>query len=215
MTNPNDEVRDAILRYLLVVHEKAKSPRSTGVLIRDLQRVMRTQYSYKQQEVASNLDYLVQKGWVREVHEARTFTTKRGTMQEARRITYKISDVGIDRLQGASTYRRDEHLSRINVTNIAGVTVIGDGNVVNAKLTDLSAALSALEDAVVQSDELSDGEQLGVVSDIATIQAQLQKPEPDVGVIRTVWGGIEKVVTAGEFVTLVAAAGEIIHRLAT
>jgi hypothetical protein len=45
-------------------------------------------------------------------------------------------------------YRCNEHLSRINVTTVAGVTVIGDGNVVNAKLTDLSVALSSLEDAV-------------------------------------------------------------------
>jgi hypothetical protein len=53
------------------------------------------------------------------------------------------------------------------------------------------------------------------MSDIATIQAQLQKPPPDIAVIRIVWSGIEKIVTAGEFVALSAAAAELIHRLAT
>jgi hypothetical protein len=215
MTNPNDETRDAILRYLYEVHQRAKSPRSTGVLIRDLQRALKDSRGFKQQEVAGNLDYLVQKGWVREEAEPRTFTTARGTQQAAPRVTYKISDVGIDLLEGASTYRRDEHLSRINITTIAGVTVVGDGNIVNAKLADLSVALSALEDAVTHSDELSDSQKLEVASDIATIQAQLQKPSPDVGVIQRMWSSIETIVTAGEFATLVAAAAEIVHRLAT
>lgn len=216
MTNPNDETRDAILRHLYEVHQKAKSPRSTGLLTSDLQKALKASHGYKQQQVAGNLDYLVQKGWVREDAEPRTFQTARGTVQAAPRVTYKISDVGIDLLEGgASMYRRDEHLSRINVTTVAGVTVIGDGNVVNAKLTDLSVALSSLEDAVAQSESLTDEERLSVMSDIATIQAQLQKPEPDFGVIRTVWSGIEKVVTAGEFVALSVAAAELVHRLAT
>lgn len=51
-------------------------------------------------------------------------------------------------------------------------------------------------------------------SNISSIQAQLQKPEPDVGVIKTIWSGIEKVVTAGELVALVAAGAEIVQRLA-
>jgi hypothetical protein len=54
-----------------------------------------------------------------------------------------------------------------------------------------------------------------VASDVATIQAQLQKPAPDVGVIQKMWTSIERVVTVGEFATLVAAAAEIVHRLAT
>jgi DNA-binding MarR family transcriptional regulator len=213
MTNPNDEVRDAILRHLYEVHQRAKSPRSTGVLIRDLQKALRESLGYKQQEVASNLDYLVQKGWVREEVEPRTFNTQRGTVQAASRVTYKISDVGIDLLEGASMYRRDEHLSRINITTIAGVTVVGEGNVVNAKLTDLATSLSALEDAISHSGGLTDGQRLEVASDIATIQAQLQKPNPDVGVIQKIWGNVERVVTMGEFASLVAAAAEIVHRL--
>jgi hypothetical protein len=214
--HPNDEVRDAILRHLYEVHKKAKSPRSAGLLISELQKAMREGPGYKQHEVGGNLDYLVQKGWVREDIEPRTFTTARGTMQAAPRVTYKVSDVGLDLLDGgASMFRREEHLSRINITNIAGVTVVGDGNVVNAKLGDLSAALSQLEDAIVRSGDLSDEERLSVLSDIATIQAQLQKPDPNVGVIQTVWSGVEKVVTAGELVTLVAAAAALIHNLAS
>src|SRR5437867_478404 len=68
-------VRDDILRFLHEVHQNAKSPRSAGIGIRDLQKVMKTQHGYKQQAVASNLDYLLQKRWVVPVVEQRTFQT--------------------------------------------------------------------------------------------------------------------------------------------
>jgi hypothetical protein len=94
VTNPNDETRDAILRHLYEVHQKAKSPRSTGVGIRDLQKALKDALGNKQQEVSGNLDYLVQKGWVREEAEPRTFQTSRGTVQASLKVTCKISDVG-------------------------------------------------------------------------------------------------------------------------
>ena len=101
MANPNDSARDAVLRHLYAVHQKARSPKTAGLLISELVRALKPD-GYKQQEIASNLDYLVQKGWVREVIEQRSFTTRRGTTQSAERRTYKISDSGIDRLEAAS-----------------------------------------------------------------------------------------------------------------
>src|SRR5213596_201321 len=103
--NPNDASRDAILRHLYAVHEKAKSPRSAAVKISELQKALRPS-GLKQQDVGRNLDYLVQKGWVREDVVTRTFMTRRGTTQSADQVTYKISDVGIDRLESASVYER-------------------------------------------------------------------------------------------------------------
>jgi hypothetical protein len=47
----------------------------------------------------SDIAAKVQKGWVREVLEQRSFTTSRGTTQSAERRTYKISDSGIDRTE--------------------------------------------------------------------------------------------------------------------
>src|SRR5271165_4713598 len=104
MANPNDAIRDFVLRHLYATHQKARSPRTAGLLISDLTKALKP-LGYKQQVVASNLDYLVQKGWVREVVDQRSFTTPRGTPQSAERRTYKISDSGIDRLESASMYK--------------------------------------------------------------------------------------------------------------
>src|SRR5947199_3055753 len=88
--HPSDEVRDAVLRNLYEVHRRAKSPRSASIGIQDLQKALRLKHGYKQQEVASELDYLLQKGWAVEVVRERTFQTPGGTTRQAERITYKI-----------------------------------------------------------------------------------------------------------------------------
>jgi hypothetical protein len=212
MTNPNDVIRDAILRHLHTAHRKARSPRSAALLVSELTKALKP-LGYKQQEVASNLDYLVQKGWVREVVEERKFTTARGTTQSAERITYKISDTGIDRYEAASTYQRAAIAPHVNITNIRGVTVVGDGNVVNTTFTDLSRALTEMKKAVLDEPALDDNQKLNVVADIDSLDAQLQKPEPQKSVVQTLWAGIEKVAAVGGVIDLVHRASEAIQPL--
>ena len=212
MANPNDVVRDVILRHLYLVHSKARSPKSAGLMIRELAQVLKPN-GFKQQEVASNLDYLVQKGWVREVVEHRSFTTPRGTTQQAERRSYKISDAGIDRIEAASIYERVPISPHINISNISGVTVVGDGNVVNTNFTDLSKALSEMKTAALAEPNLRSEQKLDVVADIEGLQTQLQKPRPDKSVIRTLWSGIEKAAAVGGLIDLVRAASELIRPL--
>ncbi len=159
MANPNDAVRDAILRHLYEVHRNARGPKGVAIGIRDLHQAMRAQ-NIGLKDVNSNLDYLLQKGWIAKIEERRTFTTIRGTTQESASTKYKISDVGIDRLEGASTYQMHEHFSQINITNINGVTVLGSGNIVNTELTDLSNVLAEIEESISQSEKLSEESKL-------------------------------------------------------
>lgn len=214
MAATDDEIRDTILRHLLEVHENSKSPRSAAVGIRDLQSALKRKAGYKQQEASSNLDYLVQKGWVREVREDRSYTTARGTVQPAERITYKISDVGIDLLKGgASLYQRPPTASQINIKTVSGVTIVGNGNIVNTHAASLSELLDQLRREVVESEDLSDEVKLNVAADIDTIQGQLQKPEPDKNILRMAWAGIKAAVTVGGAADLVMKAAEWIEPL--
>lgn len=162
MFNASDGTRDKILRYLYDVHRHARGPRGTAIGIRDLQRAMKV-LGIKQIDVNSNLDYLIQKGWIKEVVEQRAFLTRRGTMQQALKKQYKISDIGIDKLEAASIYHREEVFARINVTNVHGVTVIGKGNIVNTESTDLVRTLSELEKSIEKSISLSDEEKVNVL----------------------------------------------------
>jgi hypothetical protein len=201
--NYDDQIRDAILRQLFDVHKNAKSPKKAAIGIRELQSALKAEHGFKQQEVASNLDYLVQKGWVAEVRLARSFVTPRGTAQNSEQIKYKISDIGLDRLQQASLYQRDTMNPGINITNIRGVTVVGDGNVVNTSFTDLSRVLNEFKSSVQSNTAIKDEQKLALVADIDTLQAQLQKPEPNKYVIGMLWTGIEKAGKIAGLLTMV------------
>lgn len=209
--NANDAVRDAVLRELNDLHQKARGPKSTSVGVMDLSRRLKPK-GFKQHAVASNLDYLMQKGWVREVKEARTFTTKYGTTQNSERITYKISAEGIDYLEGASMYRRTTQ-GEINITNIQGVTVVGEGNVVNTTFAELSRALSGIKQALLSSAEIPDKTKLEMVSDLDTLQTQLQKPTPDKTIVQRAWAALEKATTLGTFAELIAQAAHLVRPL--
>lgn len=209
----DDVVRDAILRHLYEVHQRAKGPKKVAVGIMDLRRAMKASHGFRHDVVVSNLDYLVQKGWVTEVVTSRSFKTERGTFQNAEQTKYKISAVGLDKLQRASVFQRKATTAGINITNIHGVTVLGDGNVVNTHFTDLSRILADMRTAVQDSPALPDEQKLEIVSDIDTLQAQLQKPKPNKSIVRTLWSGIENTVTAAGFADLCTKAATLIAPL--
>jgi hypothetical protein len=208
----DDEVRDAILRYLNDVHRKARSPQRAGLAISDLQAAMRAM-GLSQHQVAANLDYLIQKGWVRDIEERRMFTTRAGTTQTASKHIYKISDVGIDHLEGASLYRRPSAGTHVNVTNIHGVTVVGEGNVVNTSFSELSKELDMLRDLLLMTAGLDDEKRLVLVADIDSLQAQLQKPTPSREVVAALWHGIENVVNGAGLVELGVKVAALISPL--
>lgn len=214
MANPNDVIRDAILRELHEVYVGARSVKATAVGIRDLQKRLKEKHGYKQQDMAPNLTYLIQKGWAEEVVEHRTFTTDRGTQQNAPRTGYRISDIGIDRLEKASVFgREDEKARSINITNIQGVTVVGDQNVVNTELTDAARTLGDLRLAVLESSDLGESEKLDAAADIEGILTQLQKPEPNRTVVQALWANVDRIAAAGQLAALAAQAGTALSAL--
>jgi hypothetical protein len=205
--NANDGIRDAILRHLYAVHSKASSPRSAAIKVSDLHKAMKA-VGYKRTVVGGNLDYLIQTHHVVEVVEQRTFPTKGGTMQSSPVHKYKIADKGVDRIERASLFKQPPSAQHINVTTISGVTVVGENNVVNTRYADLSQELGSLRDALVASPAVTEADKLDVAADIDTIRSQLQKPQPDPGVIQRAWSGVETLATA-------AGAAEAVTKIAT
>jgi hypothetical protein len=202
----NDEARDLILRFLYDRHQKARGVKSQEILLRDLQSEMKRLHGFSQQEVASNLDYLVQKGWVQRVVTPRPYRTGQGTMQSGDRITYKISAEGIDRIEGESEFRRVDPFAGIRIENVGGVTVVGDRNVVRTQFAAVAEELEELRRAVNASD-LADEGKLAVTTEIQTIELQLRRPQPDSGVIQRSWEAIKAVATVGTLADLVTRAG--------
>lgn len=155
-----------------------------------------------QQDVIANLDYLIQKGWVAEEREEKVFKTAKGVTVPSVSKRYKITDVGIDKIEGESAYQREEKYAGINITNVRGVMVIGDENVVNTSFTELFEALDELKKQVSQAKKLSDEQKLILASDIDSINNQIAKPEPDKQIVARLWASAEKHVTAAGLIEI-------------
>ena len=110
-------------------------------------------------------------------------------------------------------YQRSPIAPHINISNIQGVTVVGDGNVVNTTFADLSRALSDTKRAVLAEPQISEDLKLETISDIDSLQAQLQKPKPDKSVIQTLWSSIEKTAAVGGAIEFVHKVAELIQPL--
>jgi Mor family transcriptional regulator len=202
MPNPKDRLRTVLLQHLYDHHQKARSLKGAGIKISELKTAMKNTSEMSQQDVIANLDYLIQKGWVAEEREEKVFKTAKGVSVPSISKRYKITDVGIDKIEGESAYQREEKYPGINITNVRGVMVIGDENVVNTRFADLYETLEQLKREVGQSKKLSDEEKLVVTSDIDSIENQIAKPEPDKQIITQLWASAEKVVTAAGLIEI-------------
>jgi hypothetical protein len=150
---------------------------------------------------------------VTEVIEKRSFNTKSGTVQNSERRTYKISATGIDRLEEASLFQNPPIGAHVNITNINGVTVVGDGNVVNTDFTDVAKVLTELRKRIAADSAISDEQKLDAISDLDGISAQLQKPKPNVSVVKSLWQGVTAIATIGGAEDLIQKAGHLLSSL--
>lgn len=211
--NPNDDLRDKILRFLYDRHQTAKGITAIPIGIQDLRREMKKRYRMKQSELASNLDYLIQVGWVRPEVKSRSFVTPGGMVLPREQTKYKISEVGINHLEDASMFKKPQTASHVNITNVQGVTVLGDGNVVNAKFTEVSSALDELDQAIADSRQLTDEQKLDAAGDLSTIRAQVAKKNPDSSLIRGAWNGLKALPVLGNAMEAIQKVGKLLSSL--
>jgi hypothetical protein len=209
-----DEVRELVLDLLYAHHKQARGVRAQEIRITDLQRKAKGAYGLGANEVAAALDYLVQKGWVREVSRDRTYTTPRGASIPREQVTYKISDVGIDRVEGESRFKKQSPFGAVNIGNVQGAVVIGDRNVVNNQFVPLAEHLTKLEEEISGA-AMPDAEKVAVIGDIETIKSQLAKPTPDASILRQAWSAVEGVVTAHGFGRILVDTAGLISPLIT
>ena len=210
----NDEIRKIILEHLYKIHKKARSLKKARVSIKDLKKGLKER-GLREQEIIRNLDYLIQSGWVTVEREETEFKTPRGFTRKQVKEYYKISDSGINYFEGPSEFQRvAKSFSGINITNIQGVTVVGEQNVVvNTQYLDLYRRLSLLSEAVRNSGQLNDKEKLEYVMEIETIKDQLAKPSPDKNIIKLAWEKLKPLATVSGIMTFFKQVAEIIGGL--
>lgn len=201
----NTEIRRIMLQYFYDRNSNSTSARGkkgSAVKISDVKKELKAAHALTQQEVQSNLTYLISQGWVEEDVLEKSYTAPGGTVIPSATSFYKITAPGIDKIEGPGEFTNHKFQGiKIEATG-QNVITVGDGNQVNAKFGDLGQSLAELRDAITQA-EVSDVQKMDLVADIDTIQSQLAKPEPNRGIIKAAWEMVKGAATINSCVSLV------------
>ena len=184
-----------------------------AIKISSMRKDLKELYGLTQQQVISNLTYLIDRGWVNVSSVEKTVQVKGGTIPSI--VTwYEISAKGIDKIDGETEFNAVERYPGINITATGtNVITLGDGNVVNAAFRQLHEQLDVLKGATIQSDDLQESDKLEIAADIESIKDQLAKSKPNKTAIRQLWSGLKAMATAGDLVQLVGQASPFIARV--
>lgn len=208
----NTEIRRIMLQYFYERNSNATSARGrkgTAVKISDVKRELKEAHGLTQQEVQSNLTYLISQGWVEEDVIEKSFTAPSGTVVPSTTRFYRVTAAGIDKIEGTGEFTMPKfHGIKIEATG-QNIITLGDGNQVNAKFGDLGASLAELRDAITQS-EAPDSQKMELVADIETIQSQLAKAEPNRGIVKAAWEAVKGAATIDGCVAVVQKVSGLI-----
>lgn len=185
----NTEIRRIMLEYFYDRNKNATSARGkkgAAVKISDVKKELKTSHALTQQDVQSNLTYLISQGWVEEDTVEKSFTAPGGTVIPSLTSFYKITAAGIDKIEGQGEFTMPKfHGIKIEATG-QNIITLGDGNQINAKFGELGKSLAELREAIARS-EAPDVQKMNLVADIETIQSQLAKVEPNRGIVKAAW----------------------------
>src|SRR6266436_9427126 len=164
----NTEIRRIMLQYFYDRNKNATSARGkkgSAVKISDVKRELKTANGLTQQEVQSNLTYLISQGWVEEDTVEKSFTAPGGTVIPSSTSFYKITAAGIDKIEGPGEFTMPKfHGIKIEATG-QNIITLGDGNQINAEFGDLGKALAKLREGIAKP-QISESEKLSIVADI-------------------------------------------------
>jgi len=208
----NTQIRGIMLQYFYDRNNNATSARGkkgAAVKISDLKRDLKGSKALAQQQVQSNLTYLLSQGWVEEVTVEKTFTAPGGTVIPSSTSYYRITAAGIDKIEGPGEYTMPKfHGIKIEATG-QNIITLGDGNQINAKFGELGQSLAELRDVITKSDA-PDTQKMNLVSDIDTIQSQLAKPEPNPNIVKAAWETVKGAAAINGCVGLVEKVAGLI-----
>ena len=103
----NTEIRRIMLQYFYDRNSNATSARGkkgSAVKISDVKKELKAANELTQQEIQSNLTYLISQGWVEEDTVEKSFTAPGGTVIPSSTNYYKITAAGIDKIEGPGEF---------------------------------------------------------------------------------------------------------------
>lgn len=208
MVTERDRARKDLLEYLYHKFSKARSRKSQTASVGETKKALKSK-GYRENDIMQALTFLIDRGWVTEEKETRQITLKWGP-KIVEKIRYRITDRGVERFEGQSSFESSDRYRGINITNIHGITVVGQHNVVQTKFSDLYEALDSLGEQVRSNGQISDQEKLVYQAEVDTIKTQLAKPEPKREIIKSAWESLSKLATIDGVVSIFQKVANLI-----
>jgi hypothetical protein len=206
----NTTIRTLILEYFYKRNQNAMSAmgkKGSAAKISDIKSQLKSQQGLTQQEVQSNLTYLISQGWVEEKQVQKQVRASGGTIIPSVTKYYQITAAGIDKIEGPGEFTMPKfHGIKIEATG-QNIITLGDGNQINAQFGELGRSLADLRTAVTKS-SAPENEKMNAVADIETIQSQLAKPQPNLGIVRAAWETLKGAA-------VLSGSADLVHKIAT
>ncbi|MGQ9469980.1 MAG: hypothetical protein ACUVTD_09245 [Nitrososphaerales archaeon] len=198
-TMTNDEIRRMIINFIYEKRKKARSLKSLAVRPSELKRELK-KLGLTENQIVTNLDFLIANGWIKEQVERYTLPRKR---VEVKRVGYRLSDIALHYFERSSTFNRTGAFSGINFQNIRdSIIIVGTGLIIQKNYYDLYEALDDLRKAISLTD-MTEEDKRDYLADIETIKLQLAKPYPEKSIIKTAWEKISTLSKLGGLATLI------------
>jgi hypothetical protein len=83
---------------------RCRGKRGSSVKISDVKRELKASHDLTQQEVQSNLTYLISQGWVKEDVIEKSYPAPGGTLISSMSRFYSITAAGIDKIEGPGEF---------------------------------------------------------------------------------------------------------------
>jgi hypothetical protein len=168
----------------------ARGKKGAAIKISEVKKELKADHDLTQQEVQSNLTYLISQGWVEEDKVEKSVTARGGTVIPSATSFFKITAAGIDKIEGPGEFTLTKfHGIKIEATG-QNIITLGDGNQINAQFSDLGEGLAVLREAIANSDA-PEADKMSLIADIDTIQSQLAKPQPNRQIIAAAWEAVK------------------------
>ena len=212
MSTLEDEIRDQIMEYFYEMYRNRSGTfrgRERGdIAVSEISKTSK----YDRREISRNLECLAKSGWIEHVIK---YEPSRGDPNiKLEKYSYEITREGIDIIEGESKYMNNKYQG-INISNVGGVVVLGDKNIVNQNYKELNNLLNELSE-IIRNEAIDDTEKINSVADIETMQQQIMKPSPDKGILSKAWENIRDIdfnkslQSAGKILDLVDRVGKFI-----
>lgn len=211
MSTLEDEIRDQIMEYFYDMYRNRSGTfrgRERGdIAVSEISKTAK----YDRREISRNLEYLAKSGWIEHVIK---YEPSRDPNVNLEKHSYEITREGIDKIEGESKYMNNKYQG-INISNVGGVVILGDKNIVNQNYKELNNLLNELSESI-RNEDIDDTEKLNAIADMETMQQQIMKPSPDKGILSKAWENIrnmdfnKSLQSAGKIFDLVDRVGKFI-----